>query len=623
VPFPPGTRLGPYEIRNVSPVPGLGEVYDARDHEQGRDVSLTVVRTDFAGDPDRLARFQRDASAAARLDHPRILTVHNVGADAQAAYIVSEPIQGRTLREVRASGAIPPGGAAQFGPPIAEALAAAHARGVIHGNLTPDHILFTKDGVKVIGFGLAAATVDSEATVAGDLAAFDGISQMLTGDPERVEGSRGAASGRRWPGVAAAVGLIAFAALIGTWLFGGDAGPPSTEPEAVASDPVVTEVIERDPVAPEPAPSEQPPIASEPVAPDRVAPKPPPPVVSVEPSPTPSKPPPIERAPARTVPPSEPRSAPVAPARPTPGVPPRPAPQVTLPLTPSRLVWLDRTGAELGSLGDVADYGNVAFSPDGMRVAVTIREREVCCAYDIWTIDTSNGSRMRLTSTPDSKSGVVWAPDGSRVAFASAPSGPAPPASWDIYETASNGTGVVRPLLATARDEVSWDWTPTGFLLYAGDRAGRPRGAHQDLWARRIPHGRPFTYLRSVHRAALPSLSPDGRWIAFTLLPAGAEHPNLYVARFPKYDGRRRVSTGAQWPRWRGNTIFYVDTEQRLLSVAVAVSGSQVELGPPNRVGDLLVRHGLGYSYDVSPDGERILVNSATDLAETLSRLAP
>jgi serine/threonine protein kinase len=228
VPFPPGTRLGPYEIRNVSPVPGLGEVYDARDHEQGRDVSLTVVRTDFAGDPDRLARFQRDASAAARLDHPRILTVHNVGADAQAAYIVSEPIQGRTLREVRASGAIPPGGAAQFGPPIAEALAAAHARGVIHGNLTPDHILFTKDGVKVIGFGLAAATVDSEATVAGDLAAFDGISQMLTGDPERVEGSRGAASGRRWPGVAAAVGLIAFAALIGTWLFGGDAGPPST-----------------------------------------------------------------------------------------------------------------------------------------------------------------------------------------------------------------------------------------------------------------------------------------------------------------------------------------------------------------------------------------------------------
>ena len=273
-------------------------------------------------------------------------------------------------------------------------------------------------------------------------------------------------------------------------------------------------------------------------------------------------------------------------------------------------------------LGDVADYGNVAFSPDGMRVAVTIRELEVCCANDIWVIDTSTGARLRLTSTPDRKWGVVWSPDGSRVAFASAPG----ERSWDIYETASDGTGVVRPLLATAREEVVWDWSLPGFLLYAGDRMGRPRGAHQDLWARRIPGGRPFTYLRSVHSAGFPSLSPDGRWIAFTLRPVGAEDSDVYVARFPEYDGRWRVSTaGAQWPRWRGNTIFYVDTEQRLLSVPVSFKGSQVELGPTNRVGGLSVKQGSGYPYDVSRDGQRILIvaDAAREDAETLSRRVP
>ena len=581
-------------------MPGLGELYDARDHEYGRDVSLTVVRTDFAGDPDRLERFQRDASSAARLDHPRILTVHNVGADAQAAYIISEPIQGRTLREVRAGGPIPPGAGAPFVPQIAEALAVAHEKGVVHGNLTPDHILFTAEGVKVIGFGLAAATGNAEATVSGDLAAFDAISEVLTGP--RVE----AVSGRGWPGVAAAVGVIVFAGLIGMWLFGGDDRPASAEPEAVASEPVITEP---DPTAGQtesrlkPAPT-TPEITPAPTTPE------------VTPAPTaaraPSRPSPVRRAPARTEPPSKPQPAPTAP------VPL--APPSRFPSGPSRLVWLDRTGAELGRLGDAADYGNVAFSPDGMRVAVTIRELEVCCANDIWTIGTSNGSRMRLTSTPGLKRGVVWSPDGSRVAFASAPAG-----SWDIHETSSDGAGVVRPLIATPRDEVSWDWVSTGLLLYAGDRMGRPQGAHQDLWARRIPGGRPFTYLRSVHRASLPSLSPDGRWVAFTLRPAGAERSDLYVARFPKYDGRRRVSAaGAQWPRWRGNTIFYVDTEQRLVSVPVSFRGSQVELSPANRVGDLLVKHGVGYSYDVSPDGERILVNTAaSEDAGTLSRLTP
>ncbi len=95
-----GTRFGPYEVGSARDVPGLGEVYDARDHDLERNVAFRVLRVDFAADPDRLRRFEQEARAAAELAHPNILTVHDVGTDEQAAYVVSEPIDGETLRQV-------------------------------------------------------------------------------------------------------------------------------------------------------------------------------------------------------------------------------------------------------------------------------------------------------------------------------------------------------------------------------------------------------------------------------------------------------------------------------------------------------------------------------------------
>jgi len=86
VTYAPGTRLGPYEIRSARDLPGLGEVYDARDHGQWRDVAFRVLRTDFGANPERLRRFEQDTRAAAALIHPNILTIHNIGTDAEAAY---------------------------------------------------------------------------------------------------------------------------------------------------------------------------------------------------------------------------------------------------------------------------------------------------------------------------------------------------------------------------------------------------------------------------------------------------------------------------------------------------------------------------------------------------------
>lgn len=180
-----GTRLGPYEIGSARDAPGLGEVYDARDHDLERNITFRVLPADFAADPDRLRRFEQEAHAAAELVHPNILTVHDVGTDAQAAYVISEPIDGETLRQVLDRGALPVGTAIPYAVHIARGLAAAHQKGIVHRDLKPENILVTPDGgLKIIGFGLAAVT-QSESTLARGLA-LGTLSYM---SPEQVSGA--------------------------------------------------------------------------------------------------------------------------------------------------------------------------------------------------------------------------------------------------------------------------------------------------------------------------------------------------------------------------------------------------------------------------------------------------
>jgi serine/threonine protein kinase len=133
--------------------------------------------------------------------------VHDVGADVQAVYIISDPITGRTLREVLDDGPIPPGAGVPFVPQIRKALAAAHEKGVTHGNLRPEAILFTSDGVKVIGFGLSAVA-GGGASASADMDAFEQLADGL-GAP-RVERTPVVQHGaeRGWPVVAAALGVI-------------------------------------------------------------------------------------------------------------------------------------------------------------------------------------------------------------------------------------------------------------------------------------------------------------------------------------------------------------------------------------------------------------------------------
>jgi len=152
----PGTRLGAYEILTLIGSGGMGEVYRARDPRLGRDVAIKVLPAEFSADADRLRRFEQEARAAAALNHPNILAVYDIGTHNDSPYIVSELLDGQTLRERLAQGALAVRQAVEFVSQIVCGLAAAHAKGIVHRDLKPDNVFLTRDGrVKILDFGLA------------------------------------------------------------------------------------------------------------------------------------------------------------------------------------------------------------------------------------------------------------------------------------------------------------------------------------------------------------------------------------------------------------------------------------------------------------------------------------
>jgi eukaryotic-like serine/threonine-protein kinase len=151
-----GSRLGPYEITAAIGAGGMGEVYRARDTQLGRDVAIKVLPSFLSADPDRLRRFEQEARAAAALNHPNILVVFQFGTHDGVPYLVSELLEGSTLREPLQRGALPIRKAIDYGVQIARGLAAAHEKGIVHRDLKPENVFVTKDGrVKILDFGLA------------------------------------------------------------------------------------------------------------------------------------------------------------------------------------------------------------------------------------------------------------------------------------------------------------------------------------------------------------------------------------------------------------------------------------------------------------------------------------
>ena len=151
-----GTKLEPYEIVSPLGAGGMGEVYRARDSRLGRDVAIKILTESFTHDADRLRRFEQEARAVAALNHPNILAVFDIGRFNGSPFLVSELLEGETLRAAFDRGPLPQRKTIEYGVQIAQGLAAAHEKGIVHRDLKPENIFITKDGrIKILDFGLA------------------------------------------------------------------------------------------------------------------------------------------------------------------------------------------------------------------------------------------------------------------------------------------------------------------------------------------------------------------------------------------------------------------------------------------------------------------------------------
>jgi Tol biopolymer transport system component len=279
----------------------------------------------------------------------------------------------------------------------------------------------------------------------------------------------------------------------------------------------------------------------------------------------------------------------------------------------SRLLWLDRSGREIGSLGTVGDQANPRISPDGKRVALDITDHQ-SGNVDVWIYPSAGGVATRFTSHPAIDAGPVWSPDGQRVAFTSFQRG-----HPDIYRKSSSGAGRDELILASSRTKYVADWSPDGrlILLRAVDET-----TNLELWVVPVDgDGKAVPFIKKTFGVNQGQFSPDGRWVAYASNESGKWE--IAVAPFPGPGGNWKVSTaGGTEPRWRrdGKELYYLAPDGKLMAVEVK-AGETFDAGAAKPLFPIRRREPVSaadlFSYDVSADGQRFLVN--TDAEEATS----
>ena len=271
------------------------------------------------------------------------------------------------------------------------------------------------------------------------------------------------------------------------------------------------------------------------------------------------------------------------------------------PLVRSQLLWLDRDGRQIATLGGLEDYGNIELSPAGDQVAVALMDNTEG-TRDIWLYDVVGGSRTRFTSNPADENWMIWSPDGSRVVFNRFDGN-----ALGLYQAFSDGSGDEELLISDADGKWPVSWSPDGeTILYVTNS----RGTGNDLWALSLsgdPGPHPIFQSRSAENWA--SFSPDGRWIAYSSTETG--RAEIFVTPFPLSDRRWRISAGGgSQSRWRrdGEELFYLAPDQTLMAVEFRTQGSDIEVGPARKLFEIRPPW-LSYRAYHPTDGARFLVN--------------
>jgi serine/threonine protein kinase len=275
----------------------------------------------------------------------------------------------------------------------------------------------------------------------------------------------------------------------------------------------------------------------------------------------------------------------------------------------SQLVWVDRAGRDLETVGKPADYRSIALSHDGKRVAAAVVDSK-SGKSDVWILDLDRGTSTRLTFDPADETAPIWTPDDRRVYFTSTRQG-----RGDIYVKSSSGTGTEEVVLADPDASFLWSVSVDGRIGAVMTNSTSKRTAW-DVSILDLASGQARVFLDTPFSELTPAVSSNGRWLAYTSNESGQNE--VYVQSLAGDGGKWQVSaeggTRARWTRDDRELIF--QTPDFKLVIVDVESTSEFRASVPRPLVDARIRQIIGMHYAVSPDGARILVNRALEQAE-------